>query len=233
MNVTEISSTLTSLKQRPIVVASHPRSGTHLTIDLLRRQFRECESWKWYGEGLNCLYVNLDALYSGGVNMMCEEKAIRLLQRSLCPIVKTHFLFGSLMTGPETSTGCLGDYWLTWLNQRGVFVYVCRDGRDVMCSLHRWRWGFDPRSRVNISEFIRQRDGTGVSRVRSWANHVRQWRNKEGIHLVRFEDITKDTENTLCRLGKILELEPLCRRPLCPIRISTIWVSRINRMFSK
>jgi hypothetical protein len=30
-----------------MMIATHPRSGTHLTIDLLRKQFRDFQSWLW------------------------------------------------------------------------------------------------------------------------------------------------------------------------------------------
>ncbi len=41
---------------KPILIASHPRSGTHLTIDLLRKQFLECQSSKRLGEPLDKIY---------------------------------------------------------------------------------------------------------------------------------------------------------------------------------
>src|SRR4051794_28399866 len=47
---------------RPIVVVSHPRSGTHLMMDALRLNFRECRAWKRPGEPLERLYLNLDSL---------------------------------------------------------------------------------------------------------------------------------------------------------------------------
>ena len=46
---------------KPILIASHPRSGTHLTIDLLRKQFQECQSYKRLGEPFDRLYLALEA----------------------------------------------------------------------------------------------------------------------------------------------------------------------------
>ncbi len=59
---THASSFLIATLRRPIEVASHMRSGTHLMIDLLRRQFADCGSWKWPGERNDMLYLPLDAL---------------------------------------------------------------------------------------------------------------------------------------------------------------------------
>lgn len=59
---------LGNLPAKPIVIASHRRSGTHLLIDLFRRQFRECRSWKLPGERNDRLYVNLDMVFG-----LCKE----------------------------------------------------------------------------------------------------------------------------------------------------------------
>ena len=47
---------------KPVVVASHPRSGTHLTLDLLRKQFPACASYKLPAQPLDRLYFALEAL---------------------------------------------------------------------------------------------------------------------------------------------------------------------------
>lgn len=46
----------------PLVVATHMRSGTHLTMDLVRRQFPAFRSWKLPGEANDMLYLALDVL---------------------------------------------------------------------------------------------------------------------------------------------------------------------------
>ena len=43
----ELLRRLDRLGVRPVVVASHPRSGTHLCIDTLRLNAPACASWKW------------------------------------------------------------------------------------------------------------------------------------------------------------------------------------------
>lgn len=59
---------------KPIIVATYPRSGTHLTIDLLRKQFQECESWKFLGESKSNLYLDIDPLLPSLQQSKVEQK---------------------------------------------------------------------------------------------------------------------------------------------------------------
>ena len=117
---------LAALECLPIVVCAHQRSGTHLTIDLLRRQFEECRSWKWWGENNSRLYLSLDALFDPGVRWVNERKAIALLRRCERPLIKTHLL--------EPPASGVAELWRAWLAEHSTTVYVYRDGRDVLCS---------------------------------------------------------------------------------------------------
>ena len=49
--------------KQPIVVSSHPRSGTHLCIDLLRRQYKACNIPKTLDRGLDDLYFSIEGLF--------------------------------------------------------------------------------------------------------------------------------------------------------------------------
>src|SRR3954451_10415909 len=119
-------------RRRPIVVASHPRSGTHLLIDSLRLNFRECRSWKRLGENLHRLYLNLDEL-----DGLEPDEAVELASRCKQPVLKTHalgdFSAACLKPGP-----CPCDPELVaWLRANAAsFLYVYRDPREVMKSLH-------------------------------------------------------------------------------------------------
>ncbi len=65
MNRNKLSSADLEEKSRPIIIATHKRSGTHLTIDTFRRQFLECNSWKYPGEPLDRLYLSLESVMQG------------------------------------------------------------------------------------------------------------------------------------------------------------------------
>ncbi len=227
---TDFSLALGRLTQRPIIVASHPRSGTHLVIDLFRRQFRECRSWKLPGERLDRLYLSVEALFvPGSRSPISEAVAVKILRRVLRPLVKTHLALPELRGAPVTSPGRIGQYWLDWFDRNGRVVYVYRDGRDVMCSFHFFSMAH-PRARCPLAEFIRQ-DDCGVSRVKAWARGVRRWMREPGVLAVRCEDIHRDPRSVVQRFARELELSPLYREPLLPRQLSSVWESRAQRVF--
>ena len=80
--MSDLSSQLSKI-DRPILIASHPRSGTHLTIDFLRRQFSPCSSWKHWGESLDNLYLPLEAITAQQKGISIEKAGINLKRDSL------------------------------------------------------------------------------------------------------------------------------------------------------
>ena len=74
------------MSYNPIVVASHPRSGTHLVIDLLRRQFSDVGGHKWPLEPNDYLYVNLER-FRGRDRKLSPEKAKTILNRAKRPVI--------------------------------------------------------------------------------------------------------------------------------------------------
>src|SRR5437764_9896505 len=73
---------------RPIVVASHPRSGTHLCIDLLRLNFEPCRSRKAWFERADRLYFGLDAIAKADAEIV-PTLFKQILGRVARPIVKS------------------------------------------------------------------------------------------------------------------------------------------------
>lgn len=221
---------LDALGIQPIVVASHPRSGTHMTIDLLRRQFAACDSWKWPVEPATRLYLNLESLFRLDESRISERQAISLLRRCQRPIIKTHELLDEIPVGDTTRPGKLGRCWLDWLEKRATWIYVCRDGRDVLCSFYLFYQGFKHALPVDIHCFLRQARG-GISRPRRWRNHVSHWTKRKGVNLLKFESLIQEPEVTTNRLASILGLDPRWRRPILPPRTPTVWAGRVDRIF--
>ncbi|WP_446402326.1 sulfotransferase domain-containing protein [Coleofasciculus sp. C1-SOL-03] len=207
---------------KPIVIASHPRSGTHLTIDLLRKQFRECQSWKHFGEPLDRLYLVIDAL-AASKKPLSKDVDLRIIQRSQRPIIKTHSSPNFIHLLNEHGS------WIDWLKENADTYYILRDGRDVMCSLHLFMQSFDPTTRCSLSEFMRQKIN-GNSRPRRWANHVKHWRNTPGVQILHFEEIVRNTRRVIAQIGAELELDPLYVEPLLPERLASLWHSRAARL---
>jgi hypothetical protein len=197
-------------------------------IDVLRRQFEACRTWKWPGERLDRLYCNIDEL-GGSDEILDETTARRVLGRANRPPVKTHAWPGYQDTFLDVHHDELDSKWVDWLREQGIVFYVYRDGRDVLCSYQLFRQKYDPDAFGAIGSFLRQSDD-GESRVRRWAQHVRAWRDEPDAHAIRFEHLLNQPESVIQTLGKRLGLEPEWREPLLPTPFRSIWESRWARL---
>ena len=207
---------------RRVVVATHRRSGTHLTIDLLRRQLRECRARKRLGEGLDALYLNLDRL-DAPRRPLSSYAALELLLRAPRPLVKTHRL---PFHRRAAAAGCR---FRAWLLADADLYAVVRDGRDVLCSLHAYVQSYDRSAPASLSAFLRQ-EVDGVSRVTAWAREVRESLAVPGVRVLRYEEIVSRPRTVLERLGRELGLEPLYAEPLLPRPLQSRWESRLGRL---
>jgi hypothetical protein len=215
---------------RPIVIATHPRSGTHLLIDLFRKQFRECRSWKLMGENLNRLFLSLEALFNPSAPApISDRKAVRVLGRVERPLVKTHRPLPEIEPWAVDRMGERGRVWASWLAERASFLYLYRDGRDVLRSWHQLSGRSDASARCTLGEFIRQIEG-GVSRARAWAEHVRRSLEWPGVIPVRQEDIVREPRALLERFARDLELTPRYEEPLLPRKLRNQWHWRWVRL---
>jgi hypothetical protein len=194
-------------------------------IDLLRRQFKECASWKRRGERMDRLYLSLESLVAGR-DRLTEEAANRILRRAARPLVKTHSLpdFAPWRASHER--------WLADLLRQATIYYVLRDGRSVLCSLHRFVQGFEAAARCSIGEFMRQ-TVNGESRPRIWANHVEQWIDEPRAHVLKYEELLRGMRDILERIGQQTEMTPLYREPLLPRPIGSVWQSRFARVMNR
>ena len=208
----------------PVVVATHPRSGTHLMIDLLRKQFEACKGWVWPWETLHHLYVNLDRIRPQSSHPLTIEKAVSLMQRPDRPTLKTHSRPG-FREHPSASRR-----FIQRLIEEGTVVYVVRDGRDVLCSAYLWEQTHSD-IQCQLSTFLRHPEGE-PSRVRQWGDHVRAWTQQESVHVFRFEDILADARNAIRQLGTILDVDPLYETPYLPKRMESDsrWVDYWRRL---
>ncbi|MEM9446955.1 MAG: sulfotransferase domain-containing protein [Cyanobacteria bacterium P01_E01_bin.6] len=206
----------------PVLVASHPRSGTHLTIDTLRKQFLACASWKYPGEPLDRLYVPLEGLIAKRKGIPLQT-AITILGRSPRPLIKTHAY--PALAHLTSEHGGLQE----WIHQKAHKIYVVRDGRSVLCSLHVFMQSFSPETRCSLSEFLQQQVN-GKSRVRAWAEHVKAWADLPDIYVLKFEDLIKKPRQTIASLAESLELMPRYVEPLLPQSPQNIWQGRWARL---
>jgi hypothetical protein len=194
----------------PVVVATHRRSGTHLTMDTLRRNFPECRPRMLPFESLHRSYLNIDRLNAGSEEPITEADALRLLNKAPRPTIKTHA--GPHFAGIEARH----KPFVRGLLDRGKTLHVYRDGRKVMCSLWAWMKSFDPEARVPFADFIRQTDSAGRNRPRVWAEHLLAWLDTPGVVHLRFDDLVREPERTLGELAERLDLRLEMRDPAIP-----------------
>jgi hypothetical protein len=181
---------------RPIAVASHPRSGTHLCIDMLRLNFPDCHSWKLPFEGADHLYVDVDD----------RDPNLEAMTRVKRPLVKTHTLPGFVPLKPLWNDQTAIDADLAdWLNHNATFLYPYRAGREAVRSLYQFlnteAWG----ERMTFSKFLRQRVN-GTSRARAWALHVRAWMEQCPDCCFAMERLLREPRKVICQIAKAVDL---------------------------
>jgi hypothetical protein len=210
---------------RPIMVASHPRSGTHLTIDLLRKQFEACKSWLWPLETPHHLYLSLGHLSPSHSHTISLAKAKNILRRPDRPIIKTH-------DTPDFQelSGSSREFARS-LRELADIIYVVRDGRDVMASTHVWIQQSREDARRPFTDFLRYDIG-GTTWPEEWARHVHAWTDLDGVLVLQFEDILSSPRETINLLSERLDLPPLYTEPYLPepASVSERWSDYLRRL---
>lgn len=209
---------------KPVVVASHPRSGTHLTIDTIRRQFPPCRGWVFPWETVHHLYLNLDRLQEGHPQRIGIKKAKKLLARSDRPLVKTHS--SPRLDQFKGTAKSLAEQILA----AGVIIYVVRDPRDVMCSAYLWRHP-DPHERPSFSAFLRE-EKAGRNSIERWVDHVTDWMASDSVKVLKMEELISDPNGAVAEVGWWLGLQPAYIEPLLPEKneVFTRWQDYKRRL---
>ncbi len=215
----------------PVIIASHPRSGTHVTIDFLRRNFPDCRGYKRPFEPLNYLYLSLDGFAEP--DPICDlPYAVKVLGRRRFPIIKTHAI------SPDcTNVAFFGNqkrslprrlHELIFRNARTIYVY--RDCRNVMRSMKHWMSGFNPLAREPLAEFIRQMPQNDRNRVEQWIQHVESWMRAPQVFSLGYERLLKSPETVAGELREFLGIEPT--EPVIIPRPENSLAAHVTRRFS-
>ncbi len=172
-----------------IIIISHRRSGTHLTIDSIRNNFPDYKDSK---------LIVLENLTKNNREQIDFVKNFH--QRTM--IVKTHFLPDlKLYTKDEKLLHSLEE-----LFNNSHLIYVYRNGLDVMVSLYEYIKKFDDQVReMKFDEFLKTGNnfdpGTErLNRMQFWRHHIESWQNSrfaDRILWVRYEDLNLEYEQTL------------------------------------
>lgn len=193
-----------------VLVISHRRSGTHLTIDSIRNNFKALRANP---------YVVLETVDRNHPDHQSIDQ-LRQTVSTHCRIIKTHYFPGWPQHCETGETRFVSE---VFANSKKI--YVVRNGMDVLASLYEFRRGHDAEARaMDFGQFIRQPSFDTVAgdydKVEYWAFHVRSWLNAFGADqmlVIHFEDWVNDYRGTLKKVAKFL-------------RVSKDWFSKDVRM---
>ncbi len=223
--MSEIARAIERIRSRPkpIAVVGHRRSGTHVAIDFIRKQFPETSPPYKRGAPLGSLYIRLDSLKPGHHNPTQPGRVLAQLERTPRMVMHT-----TAVPEPDGSFPEFGDNesLARALIEHAVVINSVRNGRDVLSSQHLYEQGFAPDTPGGASEFIRS-DFEGTPRPTYWSNHIGAWRVYDGVHVLRFEDLIRTPAAVMARLAESLGLEPRRAEPLLPRRLPR---SRLGRL---
>ena len=216
--------------EKSIVIASHPRSGTHLLIDFIRKNIPEASALKKRFTFKSETYIDLDDIL--GLEESIHEGRYRAGLTIDRPIYKTHRLPDyeepfQYITSIVESQKALANL----LQREAKHIYVYRDLTKVMISLYQysgeWNQG------VGFSEFIREvRGARNLSRVGFWALHMTKWCGRENTLLINFADIIAEPLKAYAAITGFCDLPSEHRAVQLPVAPKTLFEQRIKRFFS-
>jgi len=205
----------------PVVVSSYMRSGTHLTIDFLRRNFPAFRSYKWPLEANDSLYLPIDALIARAWGPRRAHSVLRRAERVIC---KTHWCDPQFQNLAESQFSSVGN----WLRERAKVILIHRDPRRTIESVVVWR--------VFTGEFARPEIPPGPwlsERLHEWVDRILAWQQTPCPLLVISSDsLLKDAAGALGRIAAFVDAVPEPQSPILPPQLRGSWHSRLNRVFA-
>lgn len=205
---------------RSTVIISHRRSGTHLTIDLVRNNF--------YNGGD---YINLDKFIDFDKKQF-DRIGFETALSDSPKVVKTHLLpnFDLYLDDQEDI-----EFITNFLNDNNL-IYIKRDGRDVMVSLFHYVRNFNKSVLDDFSTFIKMNnefDGTEkeYSRPAFWSYHVDSWANSNyDMQHLTYEMVLDDYKGVLDKVGNRLGVK-LVMNKVVDVRMNSS--SKANTLLKK
>lgn len=205
----------------PVVVSSYMRSGTHLTIDFLRRNFPAFRSYKWPMEANDSLYLPIDALIAQAWGPRRAHRVLRRTERVVC---KTHWCdpdFQNLVDSPTPAVG-------SWLRERAKVILVHRDPYRTIESVVVW-YVFTG----ELSSAVIPPGPWLHERLLEWVTRIRAWQKTScPLLTISSNSLIGDPAAALDRIAEFVGAAPDARTPILPPQLRGSWHSRLNRVFS-
>ena len=187
------------MNKQNVLVISHRRSGTHLTIDSIRNNFKALRESP---------YVTLEILGDSHPDHLSVSEFRQAISGN-SGVIKAHYLPDVSEYLASEEARCAEDVF-----NQSKQIYVVRNGRDVLASLYELRRGHDALVReMSFSQFIREpsfdRQAGTFDKVTYWAHHVESWLNAPGADqrlVIQFEQWLNDYRATIKKVAQLVGL---------------------------
>ncbi len=230
-----------------VLVASHPRSGTHFLIDSILQNFNGAEL-RPIRPGFSSL-ENLLLIHDKGCTDEFYDFVFGKGQENELRICKTHVLASELKDSLEKK-GFLTEKdreIVSYLFFKAPKVYIKRDVRDTLVSLYHFErnggglfGNLKKRlAQASISEFLRMpnhlifpcREFQEFDRnvVTYWAEHMRQWDEQETVE-IQYEDLKENFEKSIRQLAQELKVGHLLKEEIRQPQISKLPSNIFSRL---
>jgi hypothetical protein len=192
-------------------------------MDLIRRQFAGFGGWKFPLEPNDTVYLPVDSLRAcSGRGRWSDSRIEKVIRRSEHVVAKLHWSDPDLSEVADAQPRIA-----EWLRHSAKVIYVVRNPKAVLQSLWNWEIAAGKVSRAGSPSLSWLQE-----RLKPWAQHVDRWTAREGIQILRFEDIVENPRHSVDELGAFLGVDASYLKPLLPPRLKGVWHSRFNRLFS-
>jgi hypothetical protein len=191
-----------------IIVISHRRSGTHLTIDSIRNNFLDYK--------MNDYQVLNE-------NSIKDFNVFLKLLNNKIQVIKTHFL-------PDFNLYSNNDQVISELDKlfkNSYLIYIYRNGLDVMVSLYEYMKKYDiDVQKMSFNDFLvteNNFDNTTekMNRMKFWNYHIQNWKNSsfnDKILWIKYEDFITNYQETINNISNFFTLK--VKNDITDIRIS-------------
>jgi hypothetical protein len=202
----------------PIIVFTFGRSGTHMTIDLIRRHFADFDSWKYPLELNSAVYTWLDRL----VQPRTTPRATRQMRRAARPILMTH-------NWPEMCDrlAVAQPNIAHWLTERGRVIHVVRDPKQAISSA----WPIDNERARRAGVPMDSAHAYVSSSACRWARDIEAMLGTSHLRF-RYEDIRRDPVQAVERLGEWVGASPRWRTPIMARPHASVSHARLARLLT-
>ncbi|MEJ2367692.1 MAG: hypothetical protein P8Z49_04940 [Acidobacteriota bacterium] len=192
-----------STESRAVVVASFPRSGTHLTIDTLRANFETLNISKLPLQRTDRTFVNIDHVAPDSTPRVSSSTMIKRLSGKRGVLIKTHSKPGLWEEGEILST------LMQKAGRSPTFIYVLRHPIKVMLSAWEYVRLWDKDAPRTFANFIHNYPSSALipweSRpypmMEGWARHLIEWTSKEEVLVVNSETLSRNPSRILHQIS--------------------------------